>query len=146
MKVIFEKDLKGQGKKGDIKEVKDGYAKNFLIKNGYASQLTESSLGKYNRECELQKREDQKKREEATQQKKELEKEELVFIVKTGKGDQVFGSISAKQIKEELDKKGYNIDKKQIVFDHTLSSLGYHDVIINLYKDINVKIKVKLQK
>lgn len=146
MKVIFIKDLRGQGKRGEIKEVKDGYAKNFLIKNGYASQLTDSSLGKYNRECEQQKEQDEKMRSEAKSLKEKLEKEELIFVVKTGKGDQVFGSISSKQIKEELDKKGYSIDRKQVVFDHTVSSLGYHDVKIELYKDIFATIKVKLQK
>ena len=146
MKVIFIKDLRGQGKRGEIKEVKDGYAKNFLIKNGYASQLTESTLGKYNRECEEQKKLDTKMRKDALELKTKLEKLELDFTVKTGKNDQVFGSISSKQIKDELDKKGYNIDKKQVEFDHTVSSLGYHDVKINLYKDIFAKVKVKLQK
>ncbi len=146
MKVIFTKDLRGQGKKGDIKEVKDGYAKNFLIKNNYAVQLTESSLSKYNRECEEQRQNDAKSREEAKKMKEKLEKIELDFTVKTGKDDRVFGSISPKQIKDELENKGYNVDKKQIEFDHTISSLGYHDVKINLYKDIFAKIKVKLQK
>ncbi len=146
MKVIFTKDLRGQGKKGDIKEVKDGYAKNFLIKNNYAVQLTESTLGKYNRECEEQRQNDAKLREEAKILKETLEKIELDFTVKTGKDDRVFGSISPKQIKDELEKKGYNIDKKQIEFDHNISSLGYHDIKINLYKDIFAKIKVKLQK
>ena len=146
MKVIFTKDLRGQGKRGEIKEVKDGYAKNFLIKNGYASQLTDSTLGKYNRECALQKEQDDKLRSEAKLLKEKMEKEELLFIVKTGKGDQVFGSISSKQIKDELDKKGYNIDKKQVEFEHTVASLGYHDVKINLYKEIFAKIKVKLEK
>ena len=124
MKVIFTKDLRGQGKKGDIKEVKDGYAKNFLIKNNYAVQLTESTLGKYNRECEEQRQNDAKLREEAKILKETLEKIELDFTVKTGKDDRVFGSISPKQIKDELEKKGYNIDKKQIEFDHNISSLG----------------------
>ncbi len=146
MKVIFVKDLRGQGKRGDIKEVKDGYAKNYLIKNGYASQLTESTLGKYNRECENQKHLDDKMRKEALAIKSELEKIELEFVVKTGKNDQVFGSISAKQIKDELTKKGYDIDKKQVLFDHQVASLGYHDVKINLYKDINAKLKVILKK
>lgn len=146
MKVIFTKDLRGQGKRGEIKEVKDGYAKNFLIKNGYASQLTDSTLGKYNRECEQQKEQDEKMRNEAQDLKSKLEKLELIFTVKTGKGDQVFGSISSKQIKDELDKQGYSIDKKQVEFDHSVSSLGYHDVKINLYKEIFAKVKVKLQK
>lgn len=146
MKVIFTKDLRGQGKRGEIKEVKDGYAKNFLIKNGYASQLTDSTLGKYNRECAIQKEQDDNMRSEAIKIKELIEKEELIFTVKTGKNDQVFGSISSKQIKDELEKKGYNIDKKQVVFDHAVSSLGYHEVKINLYKEIFAKVKVKLQK
>ena len=146
MKVIFLKDLKGQGKKGDIKEVKDGYAQNFLIKNGYATQLSASSLGKYNREVEEQRGQDEKLSQEAKLLKEKLEKIELIFTVKTGKDDRVFGSISQKQIKDELDKNGFVIDKKQVELDHVISSLGYHDVKINLYRDIFAKIKVKLQK
>lgn len=146
MKVIFLKDFKGHGKKGEIKEVKDGYAKNFLIKNGYANQLTESSLGKYNRECEEQQELDRINTDNANLVKEKLSHVELTFNVKTGKDDRVFGSISQKQIKDELDKKGFNIDKKQIEMDHVISSLGYHDVKINLYKDIFAKIRVKLQK
>lgn len=146
MKVIFVKDLRGQGKRGEIKEVKDGYAKNFLIKNGYASQLTETSLGKYNKEVEEQRMLDVQMRKEANELKKKLETITLNFSVKTGKDDRVFGSISQKQIKDALDEKGYNVDKKQIEFDHVISSLGYHDVKVNLYKEIFVKIKVKLEK
>ena len=146
MKVIFNKDLKGQGKRGEIKEVKDGYAKNFLIKNGYAYQLTESTLGKYNRECEQQKELDEKMRDNAKDLKQKLEDLKLSFTVKTGKNDQVFGSISAKQIKDELSQKGYNIDKKQVEFDHPICSLGYHEVKINLYKEIFAKLKILVQK
>lgn len=146
MKVIFVKDLRGQGKRGEIKEVKDGYAKNFLIKNGYASQLNETTLGKYNRECQEQKNLDAKMREDANLLKEKLSKLELSFSVKTGKDDRVFGSISQKQVKDALEEKGYNIDKKQIEFDHVISSLGYHDVRINLYKEIFVKIRIKLVK
>lgn len=146
MKVIFTKDLRGQGKRGEIKEVKDGYAKNFLIKNGYASQLNEITLGKYNRECKEQQELDEKLRKEAFEYKEKMKKLELVFSVKTGKDDRVFGSISQKQVKDSLDELGYSIDKKQIEFDHSISSLGYHDVKINLYKDIFVKIRIKLEK
>lgn len=146
MKVIFVKDLRGQGKRGEIKEVKDGYAKNFLIKNGYASQLNETTLGKYNRECQEQKEHDTKMRNEANLLKQKLSTLELSFSVKTGKDDRVFGSISQKQVKDALDEKGYCIDKKQIELDHVISSLGYHDVKINLYKDVIAKIRIKLEK
>jgi len=146
MKVIFIKDLKNQGKRGEIKEVADGYAKNFLIKNGYASHLNESSLGKYNREKQAEQEQDASMRDSAKKLKEKLEKVELSFSVKTGKDDRVFGSISQKQIKDALEELGYSVDKKQIELDHVVSSLGYHDVKINLYKDIFVKIKVKLEK
>lgn len=146
MKVIFLKDVKGQGKKGDIKEVKDGYAQNFLIAKGFAEKLTEQSLGKYKREKQQEADLDKTNRETAEQLKKALKDVKVVFKVKTGTGDKVFGSISPKQIKEELDKLGYKIDKKQIELDHAITSLGVHDVKINLYKEVFAKIKIQLEK
>ncbi len=146
MKVIFLKDLKNQGKKGEIKEVKDGYAENFLIKNKYAIKLTEKTLGEYNKEQNNQKQQEINNKEAAKQLKEKLDKVSISFKVKTGQGDKVFGSISQKQIKEQLDKLGYKIDKKQIEIKDHLASLGYHDVKINLYKEINAKIKVHLEK
>lgn len=146
MKVIFVKDLRGQGKRGEIKEVKDGYADNFLIKNGYAKKLTEQN---YNNFLETRKEEeaiDAENRKNAEKQKEILSKIELVFKVKTGTQDRVFGSVSTKQIKEELDNKKINVDKKQILLDEGLSSLGYHDVKIELYKNIVGVVKVKLEK
>jgi len=146
MKVIFLKDVKGQGKKGDIKEVKDGYAQNFLIAKGFAEKLTEQSLGKYQREKRQEAELDQEMRNQAEQLKNKLKDVKVSFKVKTGAGDKVFGSISPKQIKDELEKLGYKIDKKQIELEHALSALGFHDVKINLYKEVYVKIKVQLEK
>lgn len=146
MKVIFLKDLRKQGKKGEIKEVKDGYAENFLIKGGYAEKLTEQSYKKYQKGVEEEQELDNQKRKEAEEIKKMLEKIELVFKVKTGKMDKVFGSVSAKQIKEDLDKLGIIIDRKQIDLKDGLSTLGYHNVKIEIYKDIIGVIKVKLEK
>lgn len=141
MKVIFLKDLKGQGKKGEIKEVSDGYAMNFLIKKGYALRKTEGSLNKLKEENKLNQELDLKNREEALVLKEKLEKVIIEFKVKKSKDGRMFGSISTKQIKEELSKLGYNIDKKQI--DSTnINSLGMHLVNITLYKDIKCVLKV----
>lgn len=146
MKVIFLKDLKNQGKKGDIKEVKDGYAENFLIKKGYAKKLTEESYSNYKEEQKELKKQDELYRKEALELKEKLEKLSISFKVKTGEGDRVFGSVSPKQIKEELQNKGYKIDKKLIEINNNLSSLGFHNVKVNLYKDIYATLKVQLVK
>ena len=145
MKVIFIKDLRGQGKKGEIKEVKDGYAENFLIKNGYAVKETKGSLKVLNEENKRAHEEDELNKKNALELKEKLEKEKIKFIVKTGEHDKVFGSISVKQIKEKLDSK-YKIDKKQIIIDHPISSLGFHNITINLYKDIKANVKIEVVK
>ncbi len=141
MKVIFLKDLKGQGKKGEIKEVSDGYAMNFLIKKGYALKKTEGSMNKLKEEQEHDRELDVKNREEALKLKEKLEKVTLNFKVKSSKDGKMFGSISTKQIKEELLNLGYKIDKKQIE-NMMINSLGTHIVIVNLYKDISCNLKV----
>ena len=146
MQVIFIKDLRKQGKKGEIKTVKDGYAQNFLIKNGYAIPVNEHNLNELNNQNKKEEALDQKNKEEALSLKKELEKLELEFKVKTGNDDRVFGSISPKQIKEELDKKGYKIDKKQIEINNSIASLGYHNTKINLYGNIDATIKIHVIK
>ena len=146
MKVIFIKDLKGQGKRGDRKEVKDGYAENFLIKNGYAVKETNESLAKLNRDNKNEELKDQEMRRLANLDKAKLEKEKFIFQVKAGKEDKVFGSISAKQIKEKMNEKGYSVDKKNIIIDSQISSLGFHKVKVILYKDITAEINVELVK
>ncbi len=145
MKVIFIKDLKNQGKKGEIKEVKDGYAKNFLIKNGYAIKETKESLKILDRDNKKAQELDEQHKKEAKELKQKLEQEKISFQVKTGQNDKVFGSISAKQIKDKLDEK-YKIDKKQILIKKPITSLGFHEVEIHLYKDIIAKIKVEVKK
>lgn len=146
MKVIFIKDVKGQGKAGDIKEVKDGYGENFLIKNGYAVSYTKRSreiLDINNKNKALEEQAEIKRCEKI---KKELKDRVLTFKVKTGKQDQVFGTISTKQIANELEKIGYKIDKKKIVLDDAISSLGYHEVKINLHKNVIGIVTVELIK
>lgn len=146
MKVIFVKDLKKQGKKGDIKEVKDGYAQNFLIKNGYAVPANTNSLKELEREKKIELKHQEQEKEKAKKLKEQLDQITISFKVKTGVGDRVFGSISVKQIKEELDKLGYSIDKKQIEIENQISTLGFHQVKINLYQEIIAKIKVHVIK
>lgn len=146
MKVIFVKDLKGQGKKGEIKNVKDGYGKNFLIKNGYAVMASDSNLKHL--ETENLKNEIKEKTliKECEEIKKQIENLVLKFKVKTGKTDQVFGSVSTKQIVSELKKYDFTVDKKQVLLDSPLTSLGFHYVSIELHKQVIAKLKVELVK
>ena len=146
MEVIFIKDLKNQGKKGQIKTVKDGYAENYLIKNGYAVKKTKENLSKLNHELAKKEKEDAENKKQAKELKEKLGKVTLEFKVKTGEGDKVFGSISVKQIKDELQKQGYSIEKSQIILTNTIQSLGFHNVKISLYPEIEAEIKVHVIK
>ena len=146
MEVIFIKDLRNQGKKGEIKDVKKGYAENFLIKNGYAKPVNKENLRELDRENKKVAKEKESNIEKAKELKEKIEKVTLEFRVRTGNGDKVFGSISPKQIKEALKDKKIEIDKKMINLESSISSLGFHDVEINLYKDINAKVKVHVVK
>lgn len=146
MEVIFIKDLKNQGKKGQIKKVADGYAQNFLIKNNYAVAKTKENLSKLQHENAKKEALEQENKKNAEKIKVKLDNTTIEFKVKTGQGDKVFGSISVKQIKEELQKKDFKIEKNQIIIKNPISSLGFHNVDIELYPGIIATIKIHLVK
>ena len=146
MEGIFIKDLKNQGKKGQIKNVKDGYAENFLIKNGYAVKKTKDNLLKLQQDQAKKQKEEEANIKKANEIKNKLSKETLEFKVKTGENDRVFGSISIKQIKEELEKKGYKIEKNMIKQENPIASLGFHNVMIQLHPTVEVQIKIHVIK
>lgn len=145
MKVIFIKDLKKQGKVNEIKEVSDGYATNFLIKNGYAVKYTKTSNEILNTNLKNKQLEEEKNIKDATKIKNELEKIEIIFNVKSGKDGRTFGTISTKQIAEKLNELNYKIEKKQILIDTPLNTLGTHLVNLNLHKKVNCQLKVVLK-
>ena len=146
MKVILLQDVKKQGKKDDIINVSDGYAHNFLIKNGLAVAYTETSKNVLDKQ--IQKRNDDEEKLVAglNEIKKKLEDKNIEFKVKTGKEDQVFGTISTKQISDKLKELGFDIDKKKISCDTNLDVLGTHKVDINLHKRVKFQINVVLKK
>ena len=145
MKIILIKDVKKQGKSGDILEVKDGYG-TFLINKGDAVLATSNSVNRLDRENKEKEKNENNLIKECEILKKKLENLKISFKVKTGEQDRVFGSVSAKQIVEELKNKGYNVDKKQIKINNTISSLGFHNVEIELHKKVVAKINIELKK
>lgn len=144
MKVIFLKDVRGQGKKGDVKEVSDGYAKNFLIKGNLAVAATNASMNRLQDEISARKIEEQAIIKNCEKIKEGLENKILTFKVKTGEKDKVFGSVSSKQISTELSSMGYDIDKKIIALDDHIASLGVHIVKVNLHKKVILNLKIEL--
>ena len=145
MKVIFLKDLKKQGKKNEIKEVSDGYAINYLIKNGYAVKYTKSSGDILDAQIANDKLNEENNIKKAQEVKARIEKETLIFDVQTGKDGRVFGSISSKQICDKLGEIGYSVDKKNVKTKESLSSLGTFYVDIELYKKVVAKVRVELK-
>ncbi len=146
MKVILIKDVKNQGKCDDIIEVSDGYANNFLIKNKLAVPYSKRSKEVLDRELNTKKENEAKKIAECEELKKQILKSKYIFYLKSGKNDQAFGSISTKQIHEELKKQGFNIDKKCIHLQENLDSLGSYNIEIELHKKVKFNLNIEIKK
>lgn len=136
MKVILLSDVKKQGKKGDIIEVADGYARNFLLKQKLAVEATKKSMEILDEQNLQHTLEEKQLEADAEEIKKRLEKITLEFKMKSGNGGRVFGSVSTKQIAEQLLKEhDIKIDKRKFVDTAAITSLGYSEVKVDLYKN-----------
>lgn len=145
MKVIFIKDLKGQGKKDEIKEVKDGYAQNFLIKNGYAVMYSSKGNEILNSQIDKRNKETQEQIKNAKEIKKKLEAKEFVFKAKAGKDGKLFGTVSTKAISEKIEEEGFKIDKKKIKIENSITALGSYIVHIELYPKVIADVKITIR-
>lgn len=143
MKIILLSDVKKVGKKGEVKEVADGYAKNFLIARKLAVQASESANKVLEKQNEKKALQDEEKRQEALKIKEKLENIDLVFKVKAKDG-KVSGSVSTNKIQEELKNKGIEIDKRKIIDNEPITSLGVSKIKVELFKDVIGTIKVNL--
>ena len=145
MKVLLIKDVKTLGKAGEIKEVADGYGKNFLIGKGLALQATNEVIAKHNAE---QKKLALKEEEEIKSAKELAEKinaTKLTIRHKAGSNGQLIGSVTNKEISEELEKQfSIMVDKKSIVVDNKLKTIGIYEVSCKLGHSVNATLKIDI--
>ena len=143
MKVIFLKDVKGKGKKGEVKEVAVGYAQNFLIKNGYAVEASTQAMSQLKGQQRLEEKNAAAELAEAQALKEKLEALTVDMTAKSGEGGRLFGSISTKQIADTLQKKhGIKIDKRKRSLSDGIRALGYTNVPVKLHNEVNATLKV----
>lgn len=148
MKVIFLADVKGQGKKGEIKEVPTGYAQNFLIKKKLAKEATNQAISALRGQERSKEKAHAEMVAEAENIKKQLAQEITLvqFVEKVGPDGRTFGSITSKKIAEELAKQfGIKVDKRNIQLDHPLRSVGLVEVPVKLYHDVTGIIQLSIK-
>lgn len=143
MKVVFLKDVKGKGKKGEIKEVAEGYARNFLLKNGYAKEANNQAISELQGQKRLEEKNAAAELQAAKDLKEQLEAITVEVKAKSGEGGRLFGSVSTKQIADALQKKhGFKVDKRKMDCNEGLRSLGYANVPVKLHQDVKATLKV----
>ena len=143
MKVILNSDVVGLGEEGDIREVTDGYARNFLLPKKFAILHTRENLAALqHRMTAIQKRREEK-RQEALGLKERLEAEEITFSMPAGENGKLFGSVSNAMVATELEKRGYQIEKKRVeIPDHTIRTVGSFKVKVKLYDKEEAAVKL----
>ena len=145
MKVLLLKDVKSVGKKGEIIEVNDGYARNFLIKKGLAQQATAGVINETNQKNAALAKQKQKEYEDAVAMAKELDGKTISVVIKFGDNGKSFGAVTSKEIGSELAKLGYDIDKKKINLKDSIKTAGIFEVEIKVYVGVSATIRVEVK-
>ncbi|WML41817.1 50S ribosomal protein L9 [Neobacillus sp. OS1-2] len=145
MKVIFLKDVKGKGKKGEVKNVADGYAHNFLIKQGLAVEANNSSISSLDAQKKKEEKMAAEELAEAKKLKEVLDQITVELTAKAGEGGRLFGSITTKQVAEELQKKhGIKIDKRKMELTDAIRTLGHTKVPVKLHHEVTATLTVSV--
>ncbi len=145
MKVVFLEDVKGRGKKGEVKDVPDGYANNFLIKNKKAEPATGKNLGAVKGRQKAEEKLAAEELAEAKQLKEKLENEKTVIEIKgkAGTDGRLFGAVSTKQIVAALsDQYKVKIDKRKLLLNQPIHAMGFTTVPVKLHRDVMADLRV----
>ncbi|MBP1153279.1 MULTISPECIES: 50S ribosomal protein L9 [unclassified Paenibacillus] len=146
MKVILLKDVKGQGKKGEIKEVSEGYANNFLFKQNLAAPATDGSMKVLDQQKKAEDRKKAQEKADAQEVGRKLGELTVQLKAKSGADGRLFGAVSNKQVAEAVDKMGIKLDKRKIVMDEPIRALGVTEVVVKLHPEVTAKLKVHVVK
>lgn len=142
MKVILLKDVKNLGKKGDVVNASDGYARNFLFPRNLAKEATENSMYELNQKKESERRKKLAEIQEAQKLAEEIKNKEVKITVKAGENGKLFGSITSKDVADALNLQyKLSVDRKKVNID-TIRQLGTYEAEIKLYPEVSTKIKV----
>jgi large subunit ribosomal protein L9 len=143
MRVIFLKDVKGKGKKGEVKNVADGYAHNFLLKNNLAKEADQAAISQLAGQKKKEEKEAAQELEDAKGLKEKLESLTIELKAKSGEGGRLFGSITTKQVATALEKNhGIKLDKRKMELDDAIRALGYTNIPVKLHPDVTATLKV----
>lgn len=145
MKVILLQDVKGTGKKNDIVEVSDGFARNMLFKKNLAKEATSVEINSLKIKQEAQEFHKQEEIKAIKAQAKQINGQEIICKVKAGENGKIFGSVTAKEIADTLAKAGYVVDKRKILLKEPIKAVGVYTVEIKFLPDTSAKIKLKVE-
>ncbi len=145
MKVILTRDLEGYGFFGDIVEVKDGFANNYLIPRGYALPATEGNVRHIQEILRQKRRKLEREKRKAEELAKKLEGMVVEIFKQAGQGGKLFGSVTATDVVEALKEKGIEIQRKMVIFPHPIREVGVFPVTIRVHREVSVEIKVDVK-
>jgi large subunit ribosomal protein L9 len=146
MKVILKHDVENVGRKGDIVNVSPGYGRNYLLPRKLALEVTSSNLKMIEIEQQALKKKVESERQSFQDLIRQLNEVTLTFSRKAGEKDVIFGSVSAADIKESLDRLGFDIEKKKIGLDEPIRRLGNYTVPVKIYHDDKAALRVEVKK
>jgi large subunit ribosomal protein L9 len=146
MKVLLKHDVPKIGKSGELLEVKEGYARNFLIPRGLAVEATGGTLKQLEEEKKAQEHKKSKEKDEAQALAAKIKGLTITLRHKAGDEGRLFGSITSTEVAEGLKQKGFEIDKKQVLMDDHIRLLGKHIVKIKLHADVTADLNVEVMK
>lgn len=145
MKVILKKDIPGLGVKGEVKDVAPGYGRNLLIPKGLAEEATSGRLRELQHQEQVLKNKRRRIKEESQDQAERLEQQELRFRLAAGEGGRLFGSVTAADIAGELQRLGFDVEKKKVLLEEPIKATGRYEITVKLYSGVKAVVVAEVE-